>query len=185
MGGPNKLLATFEGVPLVRRSMTTALACGARAVRVVVGHMGDEVRAALEGLDVEIVENPDYADGLSTSLKAGFAASIEAGADGVLVMLADQPLLVPGDLDGLIGAFRPSGPGSIAAAFDGARRRNPVLISAVYRDEIMALTGDVGAQSVLAAYPDAIVEIDIGPAASLDVDTPEALAATGGRLAKA
>ncbi|MEC5324780.1 MULTISPECIES: molybdopterin-binding/glycosyltransferase family 2 protein [unclassified Aurantimonas] len=181
MGGPNKLLSTFEGVPLIRRSAETALAAKrAGHVRVVVGHMREEIVAALGDLAIDIVENPVFADGLSTSLKAGFAASSEA--DGVLVMLADQPFLTPADLDRLIAAFVPSGAGSIAAAFDRGRRRNPVVVSTVYRPEIMALSGDVGAQGVIADHPDAVVEVEIGAAASVDVDTQEAVHAAGGRV---
>ena len=181
MGGPNKLLAIFDGVPLIRRSAETAILAQRRgAVRVVVGHMRDPLIEALVGLDVEIVENPDFADGLSTSLKAGFAAS--TSADGVLVMLADQPFLTAGDLDALIESFTPTGSGSIAAAFDGGRRRNPVVLSKAYRSEIMALVGDVGAQGVIAGHPDAVIEVEVGPAASLDVDTPEAMQKAGGVL---
>ncbi len=181
MGGPNKLLATFDGVPLIRRSAETAILAQRRgAVRVVVGHMRDRIVDALDGLEVEIIENAAFAEGLSTSLKAGFAAA--SSADGVLVMLADQPFLTAGDLDGLIESFASTGPGSIAAAFDGGRRRNPVILSNAYKAEIMALVGDVGAQGVIAGHPDAVVEVEVGPAASLDVDTPEAMQKAGGVL---
>lgn len=180
MGGPNKLLATFDGVPLIRRSVETALAAkNAETVRVVVGHMKDEIAAALEGLDVEIVENPSFAEGLSTSLKAGFAASERA--DGVLVMLADQPLLTPQDLDRLIAAFTGEGRGAIVAAVDRGKRRNPVILSTGFFPAIEALVGDVGAARIITAHPDALTEIEIGPAASTDVDTPEALDAAGGK----
>ncbi|EAS49837.1 putative molybdenum binding protein [Aurantimonas manganoxydans SI85-9A1] len=183
MGGPNKLLATFDGVPLVRRSTETAMASGARHVRVVVGHMRAAIGAALAGLDVSLIENPAYADGLSASLKAGFAASVEAGADGVLVMLADQPQLRPADLDRLIAAFAPAGKGAIVAASDGGKRRNPVLLATGFADEIAAIAGDVGAQSVIAAHPEALVTVEIGAAASVDVDTPEAMRTAGGTIA--
>ena len=183
MNGPNKLLAEFDGVPLVRRSAETALASRAGAVRVVVGHMREAVGHALAGLDVEIIENPNYADGLSSSLKAGFAAS--GTADGVLVMLADQPLLTPAHLDRMIGAFRPAGGGSIVLASDEGRRANPVILASGFAEEIAAITGDVGARGVVAAHPEAVREVELGPAASLDVDTPETLARAGGRFAEA
>ncbi|MBO0662715.1 molybdopterin-binding/glycosyltransferase family 2 protein [Jiella sp. MQZ9-1] len=181
MGGPNKLLATFDGQPLIRRSVETALAAkNAEGVRVVVGHMRDEIVAALAGLDVEIVDNPDFAAGLSTSLKAGFLASHDA--DGVLVMLADQPLLSAPDLDRLIAAFTGEGKGAIVAAADRGERRNPVILSTAFAAAIAALSGDVGAARIIAAHPEALIEVEIGAAASVDVDTPDALHAAGGRL---
>ena len=181
MGGPNKLLAEFDGKPLIRRTVETALgARNAETVRVVVGHMRADVIAALDGLDVEIVGNPNYTDGLSSSLKAGFIASREA--DGVLVMLADQPRVTPQDLDRLIAAFTGEGKGAIVAACDRGERRNPVILARRFAPAIEALTGDVGAARIIGANPDALVEVEIGAAASLDVDTPEALEAAGGRL---
>ncbi|MCB8839739.1 NTP transferase domain-containing protein [Aurantimonas sp. VKM B-3413] len=181
MGGPNKLLATFDGVPLIRRSVMTALAAkNARTVRVVAGHMADDIAGALTGLDVETVENPAFAEGLSTSLKAGFAAC--RGADGVMVMLADQPLLSSADLDRLIAAFTGEGAGAIVAASDRGRRRNPVILSTAFADAIAALTGDIGAAPIIAANPDALTEVELGAAAGTDVDTPEALERAGGRL---
>ncbi|WAP68098.1 molybdopterin-binding/glycosyltransferase family 2 protein [Jiella pelagia] len=181
MGGPNKLLAEFDGKPLIRRTVETALASrNAERVRVVVGHMQAEIVAALDGLDVEIVGSPNFAEGLSASLKAGFIASREA--DGVLVMLADQPLLTPQDLDRLIAAFTGRGKGAIVAACDRGERRNPVILSTGFVPAIEALTGDVGAARIIAAHPDALVEVEIGPAASIDVDTPDAVESAGGRL---
>jgi molybdenum cofactor cytidylyltransferase len=185
MGGPNKLLATFGGVPLIRRSAEVALASGSRRVRVVVGHRRTEIVAALAGLDVEIVENPGFVEGLSTSVVAGSRAAFTATppADGVLVMLADQPLLSAADLDRLIAAFAPQGEGSIVVATDAGRRRNPVILAARLAREIDALRGDVGARDLLQAHAADITSVDLGPAASVDVDTPEALQGAGGVLA--
>ena len=74
MGGPNKLLAEIGGRPLVRIAVEEALASSAQPVIVVTGHQREKVEAALEGLKVQRVHNPDFAEGLSTSLKAGLAA---------------------------------------------------------------------------------------------------------------
>ena len=90
MGGPNKLLAEIGGKPLVRIAAEEALASRARPVIVVTGHQRDKVEAALEGLDVQRVHNPDFAEGLSTSLKAGLAA-VPDDVDGAIVCLGDMP----------------------------------------------------------------------------------------------
>jgi len=179
MEGPNKLLATFEGTPLVRRSAMTALGSRAGRVHVVTGHMRAEIEAALAGLDVAFVENDAFADGLSTSLAAGFDAA-SGEADGVLVMLADQPLLTPADLDSLIDAFRAAGEGSIVLAADEGRRANPVILASSFRPEIAALEGDVGARGIVQAHLDLVRTVELGAAASFDVDTPELMARAGG-----
>src|SRR5262249_494103 len=83
MGGPNKLLAEIAHRPLVRIVVEEALASRAKPVIVVVGHQRAEVEKALAGLPVHLVHNPDFAQGLGTSLKAGIAA-VPAEADGAL-----------------------------------------------------------------------------------------------------
>ena len=90
MGGPNKLLAEIGGRPLVRIAAEAALASRARPVIVVTGHQREQVEEALAGLPVRLVHNPDFADGLGTSLKAGIAA-VPADADGAIVCLGDMP----------------------------------------------------------------------------------------------
>ncbi len=181
MGGPNKLLARFDGVPLVRRTVETALASRANGVTVVLGHMADEIAAALDGLDVRLVHNPQYAEGLSTSLASGFE-TLAKSEDGVLVLLADQPLLRADDLDRLIEAFEATGTGSIVLATDDGRRANPVVLSTAFAPAIALLEGDVGARSIVQAHAELIREVEIGRAASLDVDTPELMQAAGGRF---
>src|SRR6185295_7826809 len=90
MGGPNKLLADIAGKPLVRIAVDQALAARARPVIVVTGHQRERVEAALAGLPVKLVHNPDFAEGLGTSLKTGIAA-VPEDADGAIVCLGDMP----------------------------------------------------------------------------------------------
>lgn len=180
MEGSNKLLATFDGVPLIRRSAQTALSSGARRVVVVLGHMEGEIREALSGLDVDFVANPSFVEGLSSSLRAGFEAAMRRKPDGILVMLADQPLLRPEDLDQLIAAFNPAEEGSIVVATDDGRRANPVVLSTAYAGEIARLEGDVGARAVVQAHRDWVRAVEIGAAASFDVDTPDLMRRAGG-----
>src|SRR5262245_23970931 len=102
MGGPNKLLEEINGKPLVRIAAEHALASRAKPVIVVTGHQKERVEQALAGLPVKFVHNPDFADGLSTSLKAGIAA-VPADSDGALVALGDMPQVSAALIDRLIG----------------------------------------------------------------------------------
>ena len=82
MGAINKLIAEIGGKPLVRIAAEQALASRAKPVIVVTGHERERVELALAGLPVRFVHNPDYADGLGTSLKAGIAAVPQDGRRG-------------------------------------------------------------------------------------------------------
>src|SRR5262249_16066218 len=90
MGGPNKLLMEINNRPLVRIPLEAALAPHANPVIVVTGHQRNQVDAALGGLEVMLVHNPDFAEGLATSVKAGVAA-VPDDVDGVVVCLGDMP----------------------------------------------------------------------------------------------
>lgn len=177
MGRSNKLVATLDGEPLVRRAVRAAREGGASAVVVVTGHEAERVRAALEGLDVAFVHNPAYADGLSTSVRAGIAAVDAAGA---LVMLGDMPGVGASHVRALIGAFAPGEGGGIVVATSSGKRGNPVLFARAYFEQFDALTGDMGAKPILGANPEDVVEVEIGEAAAFDLDTPEMLRAAGG-----
>jgi molybdenum cofactor cytidylyltransferase len=181
MGGPNKLLARFDGKPLIRRAAEAAIASQAARVIVVTGHKAAEMHAALDGLNVQLVHNPDYAEGLATSLRAGLA-EVPADAAGALVILADMPGITAEILDRLIAAFRGRrGPAIVLATVEG-KRGNPVLWSRDFFPELITVTGDTGARHILARHEEAVERIEIGAAAGRDVDTPEALAEAGGTL---
>ena len=181
MGGPNKLLATIDGKPLVRHAAEAALGSKAGPVTVVTGHQAEAVRAALAGLDVRAIHNPDYAEGLSTSLRAGIAA-IPDDADGAVICLGDMPGVTSAIIDRLIDAFAPERGALIALPTSEGKRGNPVLWSRRFFDALKTVQGDVGARHLIGENTEAVVEVEIGPAVTLDLDTPEALQAAGGVL---
>ena len=177
MGGPNKLLADIHGKPLVRIAVEQALASRARPVIVVTGHQHDRVEAALARLDVRFVRNPNFAEGLSTSLRAGLAA-VPADADAAVIALGDMPQVSAALLDRLIDAFDPVRGALIAMPTIEGKRGNPVLWSRRFFPELMAVEGDVGARHLLGGYSEAIVEVAEKDRAPLvDIDTPEELLA--------
>ena len=173
MGPANKLLADLNGKPLVRWVAEAALASQTRPVLAVTGHQAAEVKAALAGLDVTLVDNPDYATGLASSLRAGIRALPEA-TDGVLVLLGDMPRITAAHIDRLIAA---SASGKIVVPAHEGRRGNPVLWPARFFLALVALEGDAGAKRLLTAHAADVHEVDLASdAIFLDIDTPDALA---------
>jgi molybdenum cofactor cytidylyltransferase len=169
-------LADVGGKAMVRWAVEAALASGARPVLVVTGHQGADVRAVLAELEVTFVDNPDYAAGLSTSLKAGIRA-VPALADGALVVLGDMPLITSAHLDRLIAAFAECKGSTIIVSAHAGKRGNPVLWPRTRFGEMLQLDGDTGARRLMAARAAEILEVDLGTDAIFtDVDTPEALA---------
>lgn len=177
MGGPNKLLQAWRGRALVRHAVETAVAAEAAPVIVVTGHQGAQVEAALHGLPIRIVANPDFAEGLSTSLKAGIAALPE-GIGAVAVLLGDMPLVGPALLRRLAGALAGRPDALAAVPMRDGEWGNPVLIAEALLPRIAGLDGDAGARKLLQGEAARVVACPVeDDAAALDIDTPEALAA--------
>jgi molybdenum cofactor cytidylyltransferase len=181
MGGPNKLFAEFDGEALVHRTASRLMNGAGRKVIVVTGHQGARIRDALAGLNVEIVDNPDFANGLASSLKAGIA-QVPADADGALIALADMPGVTAGDFDRLAAAFRRHGGRAIVRATHAGKRGNPVILPRALFPEVAKLEGDTGARAIVESGAAEVVDVELGAAASLDVDTPEAMLSAGGVL---
>ncbi|MCR9134971.1 MAG: molybdopterin-binding/glycosyltransferase family 2 protein [Alphaproteobacteria bacterium] len=178
---PHKLLAEFNGVPLIRKSVETALHSGGGAVHVVVGYRAAEMRGTLDGLDVDVIDNPDFDEGMASSLRAGVSA-VKTAASGVLILLADMPLIDSGHLRKLLETFAETGGKCVVRAVSGDVRGNPVVLPRATFDAIATLQGDVGARQIIAESGLPVVDVDIGDAALLDVDTREAVLSAGGVL---
>ncbi len=184
MGGPNKLLAEIGGRPLLRMVVEAALASQARPVLVVTGHQRERVEAALVGLPVTFVHNPNHAEGLGTSLKAGIAA-MPAEIDGVVVCLGDMPQVDAALIDRLIAAIDPDKSALVAVPTIEGKRGNPVVWSRRFFPDLMTVEGDVGARHLIGRYGEAVVEVPVSGAAALtDIDTPQALEALKAELEK-
>ncbi len=182
MGGPNKLLQDVDGAPLVVHAVKAALASLAVEVVVVLGHMADQVKAAVDqGIAVSpklrFVTNPDFADGLSTSVRTGIGA-LGKDIDAAVVQLGDMPGVGSGLLDRLMAAFSPVEGRSICVPTVAGKRGNPVLWDRRFFPEIAKVSGDTGAKHLIGEHADLVCEVEMtGEAAITDIDTPEALAA--------
>lgn len=181
--GRHKLLARFDGEPLVRRSAAAVLSSAADTAVIVTGHRADEIETAIGGLGIRAVRNPDYETGMASSLKAGLAAVEEEKPDGLLVVLADMPGITASDLNTLIAAFRREGGRAVIRATSGGKRGNPVILPASTFPEIMRLEGDIGARPIIEESGLKVVDVELGEKAHLDTDTPEEILAAGGVLA--
>ena len=175
MGERNKLLIEVDGRPMLRHAVEAATGAGVRETVVVTGHERERVEAALAGLPVRFVHNPDYAEGLSTSLKAGVGA-LGRKVDGALVLLGDMPRVTAEHLRRLIEAFDPTEGRGIVVPTHHGKRGNPVLWARAYFAAMRDLQGDVGAKHLIGEHEDEVAEVDLPDEATLlDVDTPEAL----------
>src|SRR5260221_560784 len=168
MGAPNKLVATIDGIPLVRIAAEAALASHVVSLTVVTGYAPQEIEAALDGLERAVIHNLDFADGLSTSLRAG-VASLPADADGVVVLLADMPEVTASIIDRLIERFRPDG---ILVPTFGGKRGNPVVWPRRFFADLMAASGDTGGRALIESQRGRLHQAEVGAPLSLAIHPP-------------
>ena len=173
MGRPKQLLE-WRGKTLLQHSLESLCNSAADEIILVLGHEADRIRRTLSALPIKIVINPDYRQGMASSLRHGLLA-MDRSSEAFLVLLADQPGIGPEIINRLISAFRQADPrGGIVRPVYRGRPGHPVLIGTQYLQEALQLRGDVGARRIPMNHPGDILEIAVDQDAVLkDLDTPE------------
>ena len=128
------------------------------------------MRVALAGLPVELAHNPEWSSGQSTSLSAGLL-SLPPQTGSAVFLLADQPLVSPGLLRGLVEIHAAARPPIVAPLVRG-QRGNPVLFDRSTFPDLLALSGDVGGRALFNRYTVSWLPWN-DASLLLDVDTPE------------
>jgi molybdenum cofactor cytidylyltransferase len=174
MGARNKLLEPIAGKTMVALAAETAIQSGAAPVIVVTGFDATRVEAEMTGLEAVVAHNAAFADGLSSSLKAGLSA-LPPECDGAVILLGDMPAIDASVLGALTAAF--TGRDAICVPVHRGRRGNPVLWGRNYFAEMMQLTGDSGAKTLMTLHADRVTEVEVGSESIFaDIDTPADLA---------
>lgn len=183
MAPHNKLLvADRTGKSMIARVVDNVLSSNARPVLVVTGHQAEQVQHALGGRPVRYVHAPDYAEGLSASLKAGIAA-VPGECAAALVCLGDMPLVTGRMIDKLLGAYDPEEGRLIVLPTFRGKQGNPMLWDRQFFQEILQISGDSGARYLLGKHLEAVTEVEMADDAVLrDFDTTDSLNSLPQRL---
>ena len=188
MGTPKQLLP-YRNRTLLRHAALTALESACRPVVVVLGAHADVLRPELDGLDVHVVENPDWPAGMSGSLRVGMQALLEKEEgrkrkdeeqnapssflpppSSLIVMLCDQPFVTPGLLNRLVQTWRDTGESMVACEY-GDSIGVPALFDQSHFPELLALEGAMGAKQVLLRHAPNLERVSFA-GGMIDVDTP-------------
>lgn len=170
MGLPKQLLDWY-GRPLIRAVTEHLLATQLNQLYIVVGYQKEAAMAAIDGLPVHIVANPDYAEGQSSSLRTGISA-LGPAFEAAMILLVDQPFVTATVIDRLIEEWRAGNAPIVAPRYKG-QYSPPVLFSRAVFAELLALTGDQGARRVLLADPTRVQSVPFDQHVLADIDTPD------------
>ncbi len=180
MGRP-KPLSRLGGKPLLAHSLDALRASRVREIIVVLGSDAESIRRGVPLDGTRVVLNARFAEGMSSSIRAGVQAASER-AEAFLIVLGDQPLVAAATIAGLIARYQTTHGLAVVPTFRG-RRGNPVLFDRSLLPEIQTIRGDIGCRALLSAHAAEVVELPVDdPGILLDVDTPHDLEALDAAL---
>ena len=159
MGKPKQLMPLGERT-ILEHSLDNLLASRVNEVIVVVGCEADKVSKKAAGRAVRITENPDYKNGMSTSIVKGLGL-VGKGTKSVMVVLADQPFINSQIINRLIDEFETHKKGIAVPVYKG-KRGHPIIFAIKYKQELLGLTGDTGGKEILERHPEDVLEVDTG-----------------------
>jgi molybdenum cofactor cytidylyltransferase len=169
--GKPKQLVRVNDQALVRRTASVALQAQCSPVIIVAGAAAETIGAQLDGLEVEIVHNANWQEGLGSSIRTGMENLREA--DAVILLACDQPLVRPETLRGLIELHQTSGKPIVAASY-AETLGIPALFDRSCFEELLTLSGDRGAKGIILSQPGRVAAYDF-PEGAIDIDTPSDL----------
>jgi len=171
MGQPKQLMP-FSQSTILEGTIDNLLNSAVSETIVVLGYRDEEIRKNIAGKPVRIAINPDYQQGMSTSIIAGLK-QIDKRARAVLVALGDQPFVDSQAINSLVEAFTANKRGIIIPVYQG-KRGNPVIFATRYKSELLNLKGDVGGREIIKRHPDDVLEVAVNcEGVLLDIDTME------------
>ena len=183
MGQLNKLLIPLDHEPLIVRTFQNIVASKANPIVIVLGHRAAEIEQTLDfcvkqaqakGRTILLTLNPDFQQGISSSVKRGIRHLPER-TEGVLICLGDMPWVDAAIMDRLIEIFNPQEGVSLCVPTVDKRQGNPILWGSRFFKSLLTLEGDRGAKELLLKHEKEIVRLQTDPRVLLDIDTPEAL----------
>ena len=170
--GQSKLLLKWREASIFEQTLDNYLASAVNEVNVVLGHQAAEMEKLIGDRSVTIAINPAYTKGMSTSIITGINM-MSPRTQGIMLALADQPSVTSQTIDKLIQVFRTQKKGIVLPVYHG-QRGNPVIFDIKYRDELLALKGDIGGREIVHRHYDDVQEVPVDNRGILiDIDTPE------------
>jgi molybdenum cofactor cytidylyltransferase len=169
-GEENKLLLPIGGIPLVRRTALIYIEAGLAPVLGVTGYQAERVRASLRDLPIQLVDNPEFAQGQSRALVKG-VSTLPSDVPAAVIGVADQPFLSSDVLRALVRTWSSARPPAVAPRYHG-ERGNPILYDRVLFPELLQVTGDRGGRAVFEQHAQAVAFVDVDAPLGEDIDTP-------------
>jgi len=170
MGELKQLMPFGQNTTIVEQAIDNLLSSAVSEVIVVVGYRAEEVIKNIVGKPVKIAINPNYRQGMSTSIIAGLNL-VDSRAQAVMLTLGDQPLINSQTINRLIEEFHNHDRGIAIPTYQG-RRGHPIIFAIKYKEKLLELKGDIGGRQIVKDHPDDILEVAVNAGGIItDIDT--------------
>ncbi len=169
----NKLLIPYKGKPVIHHTLSSVCLSQVDRVIVVTGHQSKQVEDTLKDFECSTVHNPDYEQGMASSLVCAIRACSDK-SDAMLICLGDMPHISKQIINSILAAFDPEAGKEICVPVFSEKRGNPVLWSRRFFPYIAQLTGDTGARHLIEKYSDLVINAKMQSASVLeDIDSED------------
>lgn len=172
MGTPKQLLA-YRGCSFIRHIAEVAIASDYKPIVIVLGANGEQIKPELNQLPIQIVENQQWKEGMSSSIRVGLEAllAVNPNLETVAIALCDQPFVSSQTLNQLVEAYRCTGKPIIASEYAGTLGV-PALFNRTLFSELMALKSTEGAKKLIKKHIHEVFSVPF-PEGAIDIDTPK------------
>ena len=171
MGKPKQLLPLGKST-LLEQAIDNLLNSSVDETIVVLGHKAEEITEKIANKPVKVVINPDYQQGMSTSIVAGLIM-VDPRSQAVMLALGDQPLVTSRTINQLIEAFSKNKKGIAVPTYRG-RRGHPIIFDIKYKAELFKLKGDIGGREIIQNHPKDVFMVAVDSESVIsDIDTQE------------
>ncbi|NQT31190.1 MAG: molybdenum cofactor cytidylyltransferase [Deltaproteobacteria bacterium] len=171
MGEPKQLMPLGKHT-LLEQAIDNLLNSSVDETIVVVGHKAEEITRAIATKPVKIMFNPNYRQGMSTSIVAGLIL-VDPQSQAVMLALGDQPLVESQTINQLIDAFNSHDKG-IAVPTHRGKRGNPIIFNIKYKAKLLELEGDIGGREIIRQHPGDVLEVAVDSESVIsDIDTKD------------
>ena len=167
LGAPKQLLK-YNGITLLRRTVETVLLSKTKSVHMVFGFEAEKMKSEIAGLPVDVVVNPNWQRGISTSIHSGIL-SLEPNIDAAIIVLCDQPKLSTDILNTLIDTYTSTRTPVVTCKYAGTVGV-PAMFDRRIFTELLSLEGNLGAKKIIERYMKERIEIDF-LGGEIDIDT--------------
>ena len=171
MGKPKQLMPLGKST-LLEQAVDNLLDSSVNETIVVVGHQSEEITKTIATRPVKIVINPDYREGMSTSIIAGLMLA-DPRSQAVMLALGDQPLVASRTINQLIDAFNSHNKCIAVPTYQG-RRGHPIIFDIKYKAELFKLKGDIGGREIIRNHSKDVLKVAVDSESVVsDIDTQE------------